>query len=395
MPDFAQHGPITTFQQLNPAHLPRIEAEVTELSSERPISLVLPCHGVDLHEPALRHIVHELRRAQFLREIIISLSGIADADLSAVQEIFAPLGARVRFISCERAAGDLLESLGVEMPEVRGKGFNVWLALGLIVTEAESELIVLQDCDVRSFRRETLSRLCYVCLHPELRYVFAKAYYSSAADRLYGLVSMIFLAPLLEALAKFAPQSALLEFLRSFRYPLAGECAMSRDLAEGMPIDAGWSVEMGVLCEIGARHHARRVAQVEDPVPYDHRHHPLGDESGALFAMCTDIARTLVTRLKISGLQLTPEFLAALRQAFATELQKALRRSRALALINGLAHAAEEEQQTAALFERALQSITNAPAFPRSAAPFPAWHELIGNGGREAAKRFQEILLAE
>ena len=68
--DFAQPGLISTFQQLNEAHLPRIEAELTELATTRPITLVLPCYGADLHQPALTHIVRQLEGATFLREII-------------------------------------------------------------------------------------------------------------------------------------------------------------------------------------------------------------------------------------------------------------------------------------------------------------------------------------
>ena len=49
---------------------------------------------------------------------------------------------------------------------VPGKGFNVWVASGLAWHEGVSEIVATQDCDVSSFRREMLARLCYACLHP-------------------------------------------------------------------------------------------------------------------------------------------------------------------------------------------------------------------------------------
>ena len=77
MSDFAQTGLICTLQRLNDEHLPKIERELTLLAHERPIALVLPCHGADLERPALAHIVAELGEGpHFLREIVVSMNGL-------------------------------------------------------------------------------------------------------------------------------------------------------------------------------------------------------------------------------------------------------------------------------------------------------------------------------
>jgi glucosyl-3-phosphoglycerate synthase len=83
--DFAQTGLICTLQRLNDAHLPRVEAELTELAKARSIALVLPCHGRDLEQPAFARLLDELRGAVFLREIVLSVNAADPALLETVR----------------------------------------------------------------------------------------------------------------------------------------------------------------------------------------------------------------------------------------------------------------------------------------------------------------------
>jgi glucosyl-3-phosphoglycerate synthase len=76
MSDFAQHGLIATLQRLNDFHLDRIESELGEFARQKPIALVLPCHARDLMQPALAHIIAELRGAPWLGEVVVSLNGL-------------------------------------------------------------------------------------------------------------------------------------------------------------------------------------------------------------------------------------------------------------------------------------------------------------------------------
>ena len=359
MSDFAQAGLICTLQRLGEAHPGRLEAELCAHAAARPITLVLPCHAADLTQPALAHIVGEVAGAGFLREVIVSVNGLEDAALAGAEKIFRRLPQPHRLLRTEAV----------------GKGGNVWAAVGVVVAEAQSAVIVTQDCDVASFRRENLARLCYAAVHPELRYDFAKMYYSRATDRLYGRVSRLFLAPLLQALVRTAGHRPLLDYLASFRYPLAGECAMSRELAAALPMHPGWGLEIGLLCESFRRTEPRRVAQVDGGSDYDHRHHPLGDESGGLFRMSRDIALALLPQLAEEGAPIDAPFLAALAASFARESAEAVRRYRHLALINGLAPA-PDDAEAAALFARALAEAGREHL--TAAAPFtlPAWTEM-------------------
>ena len=291
MGDFAQSGLICTLQQLNDAHLPQLEVELASLTETMPITLILPCHALDLHRPALARIVRELAEAKFLREVLICINGADTVSPSKARAVFASLP-RHRVLSGDGSrARRSLSRLG--LATTSGKGMNVWLACGLACFERESAVIVTQDCDVASFDRPTLARLCFAAVHPELRYQFSKMFYSRGLDRLYGRVSRLFFAPLLDALARVVGTHPLIEFLASFRYPLAGECAMAREVAAMLPMEPAWGLEIGLLCEAFRRVEPRHIAQVDGGRDYDHRHQPLGDEHSGLFRMCKEVARTL------------------------------------------------------------------------------------------------------
>ena len=314
MSDFAQTGLITTLQRLNDGHLAEIERALADLARTQPIALVLPCHGADLEKPALTHIVSELAGAEFLREIVVSMNGLDDAAFARARENFAPLPQRVTLLRNDAAGG---------------KGGNVRAAFQHLAKSDECLIFATQDCDVASFRRADLARLCFAVADPQLGYRFAKMYYSRVTDRLYGRVTRLFLAPLLHAIVRVAGHLPLVDFLLSFRYPLAGETALTRDLAAALPASPGWSLEIGQLCEIFRTIDPREACQVEGGPGYDHKHQPAAT---ALADMAAEIARELLAQLAAEGHATSP----ALAPAYRREAAHALRRSASLARINGL-----------------------------------------------------------
>ncbi len=340
MSDFAQTGLICTLQRLNDAHLPRVEAELAELAKERPIALVLPCHGRDLEQPAFARLLDELRGAVFLREIVLSVNAVAPAHLEAVRPKLSALPQKTVLLTDENRPG-----------ERAGKGSNVRAAVEHLTRESECDIIATQDCDVASFRRVDLARLCSAVVHPQLGYRFAKMYYSRVTDRLYGRVSRLFLAPLLHAIVRVAGHQPLVDFLLSFRYPLAGEVALTRDLAASLPVSFGWGLEIGQLCEVFRRVDPREVCQVDGGTGYDHKHQPAAT---ALADMAAEIARELFVQLAAEGLAKDAAFHAAVAAAYRREAGHALRRSAALALINGLHFDEAAEQAIVATFAERL-----------------------------------------
>ena len=322
MSDFAQTGLICTLQRLNDTHLARLEGELDEIVCSRPIGLVLPCHGRDLEQPAFARLLEELRDARFLREIVLTMNDVAPDVRETLPARLSILPQKITLLHNDPSGADHA-----------GKGRNVRAGFEHLLGEATCQIIATQDCDVASFRREDLARLCYAVAHPDLGYRFAKMYYSRVTDRLYGRVSRLFLAPLLHAIVRVAGHQPLIDFLLSFRYPLAGEVALTRNLAANLPVSSGWGLEIGQLCEVFRRVDPREVCQVDGGAGYDHKHQPA---ASALADMAAEIARELFAQLAAEGLPTDPAFHAAVAEAYHREAAHALRRSASLARINGL-----------------------------------------------------------
>jgi glucosyl-3-phosphoglycerate synthase len=357
--DFAQTGPICTLQQLNETHLPAIERELETLSIRKPIALVVPCLGSDLREPALRHLVEEIRKAGSLQQIVLSVNGADDTDIEQARALLDTLPQRMRFLWNDRPTARELLS---RWPGAGGKGLNVWAALGVLYSEGEAEIIALQDADVSSFRRETLARLCYPCAQPQLGYTFSKLYYSRNSEQLHGRMTRLFLTPLLRALSRAGSSGSLLEFLLGFRYPLAGELACSREVAGELQIGSGWSVELTMLCEAFKKLPMQQICQVEGGSSHDHRHRSVS----SLAAACSEIAESLRAELA--------EFWREdqLSTAFLEEAELALRRSSHLARINQLTYDEPEEREVIRAFSAAI--LARAPSPP---VILPSWSSLI------------------
>ncbi|HEY2342010.1 MAG TPA: hypothetical protein VGH90_03220, partial [Chthoniobacteraceae bacterium] len=353
MADFAQTGLICTLQRLNETHLAQIEADLPALAADRPISLILPCHAGELEPPALSHICRELSGAAWLREVIVSMNGLDERAFAKATKLFATLP-RTRILwndgpELAPRHASLLDCSPAELPH--GKGFNVWAALGAITSEAASAIVATQDCDVASFQRVNLARLCYACAHPELHFSFAKMYYSRVTDRLYGRVTRLFLAPLLQALVRTSGHQPLLDFLLSFRYPLSGECAIRRELAASLPISSGWGLEIGQLAEVFRNVDPREVCQVDGGSGYDHKHQPVAE---GLVSMCRQIVQTLLAQLATEGVKVTGSFREAVVSAFHRESALALQRSAALALMNGIPFDRASEEGIIETFAKVL-----------------------------------------
>ncbi|HEV7402194.1 MAG TPA: hypothetical protein VGO11_04675 [Chthoniobacteraceae bacterium] len=366
MGDFAQSGLICTLQQLNETHLERIEAELPALTARCPVALILPCHAVDLHGPAIHRLRAELRGADWLSELVVSLNGLDAAGARLAREFFGDLPRPVRVLWND---GPQLGPIHAQLGAPRfGKGLNVWAAIGLLGGTTAPAIIATQDCDVASFRRSSLARLCYACVHPELNFAFAKMYYPRVTDRLYGRVSRLFLAPLLQALIRVTGHQPLLDFLVSFRYPLAGEMALRRGLAESLPWESGWGLEIAGLCETFRRVDPREICQVDGGSDYDHKHQPA---QAALTAMCGAIAEALFAQLTAEGAVCDAEFRQAIERAFRRESADARRRYAALARMNALPFDASVEEETAEAFAGVIAGATTPP---RQA--LPAWETL-------------------
>lgn len=334
MNDFAQSGLITTLQRLNDSHLASLETTLEACGAS--IALVLPCHSSDLERPPLVHILDELKSARFVSEVFLTMNGPDRTAADRARALFENLPCPVRILWNESG----------------GKGGNVASAFRIILDEGRHEIIATQDCDVASFRRHDLARLCMPIA--ALGFQFSKSYYSRATDRLYGRVTRLFVAPLLQACTRVLGHHPLLDFLASFRFPLAGEVAMTVAAARLLPIAPGWALELAMLCDVFRTIDPRDVCQVDGGSGYDHKHQPA---STALAEMAGHIAAELIRQLQIEGLPFGADARSAIADAYRREAAHALRRSEALARINSLAYDAQSEQDTVAAFHGQLSRM--------------------------------------
>jgi glucosyl-3-phosphoglycerate synthase len=368
MSDISQHGLICTLQRL--VENPRLDAELAHATAERPVTLVLPCHADDLLRPALAKIARELSRSSFISEILIPVNGLDSAGFMHAKSLLKDqISVPHRVLWCDAVADALTEELPGFKP---GKGSNVWLATGLALKEHASSYILAADADVTTFRLEMLARLTYALTHPELGFSFAKSYYPRVTNRIYARVTRLFFGPLLQAILRACGHQPLLDFLRSFRYPLAGEFGFSTSLAASLPFDTGWGLEVGMLCDVFRRKDPREVCQVDAGLRYDHKHQPLGNRENGLVKMCREVAQTLFFQLEKEGLTTDPAFFDAVQSSFKREAAEAIRRSAALSKINGLDFDAEEEQMFVNAFHAALKEAAQSkePLPPR----LPEWN---------------------
>ena len=366
MADFHQSGVVTTLHRLGPDGVPRLERELLRYSSTRPIALVLPCLIGELRGEGLKGIVDVLRSVRYLRQIVVSISGTQDwADYEEMRRFWDGVrtvddrpptilwnsGARVQGLYAR------LREEGLD-PGVDGKGRSTWLAYGYVLATDASRVIAVHDCDIRSYSRELLARLCYPTGNPSLHYEFAKGYYARVTDRLYGRVTRLFVTPLLRALKAVLGSVPLLDFLDSFRYPLAGECSMTTDQARMNRIPSDWGLEVGMLSEVYRNCSLKRICQVELAENYDHKHQDLSEEdrSRGLHRMVVDIASSLIRNLASYGVEFDAGFLNTLTAAYVRTAQDAIASYNDDALLNGLAFERHEEEVAVETFTRALRA---------------------------------------
>jgi glucosyl-3-phosphoglycerate synthase len=366
MADFQQSGVITTLHRLNGGGVDRLERELLDYSPQRPIALVLPCLFSELRGDGLKGIVDVLRSVPYLRQLVVSIDGTRDrADYDEMRRFWQGVstldGEPPTFLwSSGPRAEALYQRLRVEGlgPGESGKGRGTWLAYGYVLATNVSRVIAVHDCDIRTYNREFLARLCYPTANPNLHYEFAKGYYARVSDRLYGRVTRLFVGPLLRAMKAVLGSLPLLDFLDSFRYPLAGECSMTTDQARMNRIPGDWGLEVGMLSEVYRNCSLKRICQVELAENYDHKHQLLSEENAGagLHRMVVDIASSLIRNLASYGVEFDAGFLNTLTAAYVRTAQDAIASYNDDALLNGLTFDRHEEEVAVETFTRALRA---------------------------------------
>lgn len=388
MADFHQTGAISTLHRLGEPDLPRLEQELLRYSNERPVALVLPTLFSEIHGPGLRGIVETLSKVRYLRQVVVSLSGPADrSQYEQMRALFDSvrcldgLPPTIIWNGGERVNGLFrrLEEEGLA-PGAEGKGRATWMACGFVLASQKARVVAIHDCDIKDYDAELLARLCYPTANPNLSYEFAKGYYARVTDRLHGRVTRLFMTPLLRSMKAVLGAQPLLDYLESFRYPLAGECSMTTDLIRQNRIPADWGLEVGVLAEVYRNCSLKRICQVELVENYDHKHQPLSetDPTLGLHRMVVDIAGALIRNLASYGVEFEAGFLNTMTAAYVRTAQDAIARYSDDASLNGLHFDRHEEELAVETFSTALRRAgLDFVRDPMGAPQIPNWSRVI------------------
>jgi glucosyl-3-phosphoglycerate synthase len=182
------------------------------------------------------------------------------------------------------------------------------------------------------------------------------------------------------ALQKLVGPVPFLGYIDSFRYALAGEFAMSADLARAVRIPGDWGLEVGMLAEVYHRTSPRNVCQVDIADNYDHKHQGLSpdDASTGLNRMARDIARSLLRTLAMEGTVYGAGFYTSLKVAYLRTAQDAIQAYANDAAINGLPFDRHEESLAVEVFSRSLETAgEDFEADPLLTAGLPNWNRVI------------------
>ncbi len=383
MADFHQNGIITTLHRLGAPDRPRLEAELLRFSQRRPLALILPALASEMDGPALGPILEELKGAEYINEIVVTLGKAGKKEFNRAREYFKVLnrpfsivwndGRRVQKLLAELSEGGI--SIGQE-----GKGRSVWLALGLILARGRSRVVALHDSDILDYNREMLGRLAYPLMSTHLAYEFCKGYYARVTHAMFGRVTRLFVAPLIQALEAGVGPLPYLRFMGSFRYALAGEFAMDMELARINRIPGDWGLEVGVLGEVFRNTSARRVCQVDLVDNYEHKHQDLSSEDPGkgLAKMCNDIARTILRDLAAEGAELSMGVLRSLEVAYLRRAEDMIATYAADAAVNGLSFDRHAEGVALETFAQGLnRAIKQFTSDPRGQSVVSNWNRVM------------------
>ena len=385
MGDFYQNGIVTTLHNLRCRSLEDLERELISFSQVRPMTLVLPCLYSELEGPAMENIIDELSQVPYLSEIIVGLDRADEAQYRHARQFFGRLpqphvrvlwndGPRMRAIHSKLDWQDLA-------PTELGKGRNVWYCMGYMLASGRGEAIGLHDCDIVTYKRDMLARLLYPIANPNFNYEYAKGYYARIGDqKIRGRVTRLLVTPLIRALKKVMGHSEWLDYLDSFRYPLAGEFAMRRDVVNDIRIPSDWGLEVGLLLEIKRNFANNRICQVDIADNYGHKHQDLSEESAeqGLSKMSIDISKSIFRKLATNGAVFTPEIFRSLKATYFRIALDFVETYRNDALMNGLAFDVHEEERSVEMFARNIMAAGHYFLDNPMDTPFvPSWNRVI------------------
>ncbi|MFK8050423.1 MAG: glycosyl transferase [Halioglobus sp.] len=384
MGDFHQNGIITTLHNLRGRSVEDMESELVSFSQQRPLGLILPSLFSELEGPALSSIVDKISEVPYLNEIVIGLDQASEEQYRFALNFFSKLPQRHRVLWNDgprlRAIDERLKSIDLA-PKEAGKGRNVWYCMGYTLASGRTESVALHDCDILTYDRSLLARLIYPVAHPRFNYEFCKGFYARVADgKINGRVSRLLVTPLLRALKKTLGDMEYLDYMDSFRYPLAGEFSFRRDVLNDILIPSAWGLEIGVLSEMYRNYSNNRLCQSDIADTYDHKHQELSPEdvNKGLSRMSIDISKALFRKLATRGVTFNSETFRSLKATYYRVALDFVETYHNDAVMNGLTFDIHTEEKAVELFAENIIKAGEAFLDTPMERPFiPSWNRVI------------------
>jgi glucosyl-3-phosphoglycerate synthase len=384
MSDFYQNGIITNFHNLSDRPVEDLDKELVAFSRTRPMSLVLPSLFSELEGPALDNIINELTKVPYLSEIVIGLDRADEGEFAHAREFFNRLPQHHRILWNDgprlRALDEKLRDEGLAPTEM-GKGRNVWYCYGYTLASGKASSVALHDCDILTYKRDMLARLIYPVANPNFSYEFCKGYYPRIADnQIKGRVSRLLVTPLIRALKKTIGSMEFLDYLDSYRYPLAGEFSMRADVFNDIRIPSDWGLEIGVLSEVKRNYSTNRLCQVDIADNYDHKHQPLSetDPDAGLAKMSIDISKALFRKLATQGVVFNRGVFRTVKATYYRIALDFIETYYNDAVMNGLEFDRHQEEKAVEVFSQNIMKAGKQFLDKPMEKPFiPSWNRVV------------------
>ena len=356
MSEFSQNGVVATLHDFSNRDIKDLENDLKKFSRDRKMELILPCLFSELEGKALPNIVNEISKTNYLNHIIIGLDSANEEQARKAWNFFKKLGHPFTILWND---GSSLLELDKELkshnlaPQELGKGRNVWYCLGMAIARGEARSVALHDCDILTFDRRLLAKLFYPVVNPLFNFEFCKGYYPRVSEgKMNGRVTRLLVTPLLMAMEKTVGHNDYLDFMKAFKYPLAGEFSFRRNLMSDMRIPCDWGIEIGILSEMQRNQASNRICQVDLADTYDHKHQDLSieDQTKGLSKMSIDIIKTLIKKLATQGNSFSLETFRSIKATYYRIALDMIDIYRSDALMNGLKYDSHLEEKAVELF---------------------------------------------
>ena len=382
MGDFYQTGIVTTLHNLTQRPTDALESELLAFSKHKRLGLILPCLYSELETEAMPNIVRELSRVPYLSQLVIGLDCANQEEYRKALVVFNQLPHETKVLWNDgprlRAIDQKLRD--AKLSQIRWEKGGCGFVWGYALGSNQADALAIHDCDIVTYDRGLLARLLYPVAHPQFNYEFCKGYYARVSNgKMNGRVTRLLVTPLLQTLKRIFGSLEYLDYLDSFRYPLAGEMSFNRDVIKDLRIPSDWGLEIGILSEMTRNYSKKRLCQVDIADRYDHKHQELSqdDANTGLSRMSIDISKAIFRKLATNGIVFNQETFRTIKAMYYRVALDFVDHYKSDAAINGLDLDLHREEKAVELFALNLMKAGNHFLENPTERPFiPSWNRV-------------------